>query len=59
MLMISCPRYGHDVPDRHAVRGQVQLVGPGQRVLFGKGVGKRRNGFVEQVEDHSLNCPPH
>jgi len=50
---------GHDVPDRHAVRWQVQLVRPGQRVILGERVGQRRNGFLKQVKDHSLDRPPH
>jgi hypothetical protein len=37
----------------------MQFIGPGQRVFFGKRVGKRRNQFLEQVEDRPLNRPPH
>jgi hypothetical protein len=37
----------------------VQLICPGQRILFGKRVGKRRDRFLEQVEDRPLNRPPH
>jgi hypothetical protein len=32
---------------------------PRAAVILRKGVGKRGNGFLEQVEDHPLNRPPH
>jgi hypothetical protein len=47
------------VPDGHAVRRQVELVSSGQRAVFGKRVGKRRDWFFEKVEDRPLNCPSH
>jgi hypothetical protein len=37
----------------------VQLICPGQRILFGKRVGKRQDRFLEQMEDRPLNRPPH
>jgi hypothetical protein len=33
--------------------------GPGRRALFGERIGKYRDRFPKQVEDHSLKCPPH
>ena len=42
-----------------AIRRQAQLIGPGQRVILGKRVGKRRNGVLKPMEDRPLNRPPH
>ena len=46
------------VPEGQAVRREMEAVGTWQRVCFGKGVGKRRDWFFEQVKDHPVGGIP-
>ena len=40
------------------VRREMEAVGTWQRVCFGKGVGKRRDWFFEQVKDRPVGDVP-
>ncbi len=46
------------VPDGQAVRRKMEAVGTWQRVCFGKGVGRRRDWFFEQVKDRPVGGVP-
>jgi len=51
---LSVRTFGDGVPDGQAVGREMESVGAGQRVCFGKGLGERRVWFVEQMEDRRV-----